>query len=158
MSYLVSAAESSHIPPPAPPVTSGPDDKSKSASPAATSKAKGKDAKGAATVAANDDKKSKDAKDEVKEPVKPVIESLYLHVQVSNTEAREFWEKVGFTVTVSMAWLEIRCYHISGADRPRSPRPLIAGYGQRLLPQIGAEGCVAAGTQDWQTECGFVVK
>ncbi|GAA5887969.1 hypothetical protein JCM6882_000820 [Rhodosporidiobolus microsporus] len=45
------------------------------------------------------DKDEKKASDEDEpEPLKPVIESIYLHVQVGNDDARRFWEKWGFEV------------------------------------------------------------
>jgi hypothetical protein len=40
------------------------------------------------------------AKEPEPAPPRPVIESLYLHVQVGNDEAKAFWEKHGFVVTV----------------------------------------------------------
>jgi hypothetical protein len=101
----VSAAESSHIPPPTPVDASSKkaDDGDKKVAPT-TSKAKS----GSGKVATKDSKAAKDSKkdgdDEKTEaaaPLKPVIESLYLHVQVSNTEARAFWENAGFEVKVS---------------------------------------------------------
>jgi hypothetical protein len=52
----------------------------------------------------SDDKKKK--VDKVDKPavvvVRPVVTELYLHVQVSNVEARTFWEGHGFEVTVSL--------------------------------------------------------
>jgi N-alpha-acetyltransferase 50 len=61
-----------------------------------------------ASKKAKGEEKDKDAakekkKEEKEEVVKPRarIESLYLHVQVSNDEAKRFWEKHGFEVTVS---------------------------------------------------------
>ena len=57
-------------------------------------------------VSAADLKKKADAKDKKAEKAKakpapkPVIASLYLHVQVSNDDARRFWEKNGFKVVV----------------------------------------------------------
>ncbi|GAA6041146.1 hypothetical protein JCM8097_004138 [Rhodosporidiobolus ruineniae] len=43
-------------------------------------------------------KKKKEEEEEEKEPLKPRISSVYLHVQVGNDEARKFWEKWGFEV------------------------------------------------------------
>lgn len=45
------------------------------------------------------------ATEEVEEPPKPRIESVYLHVQVGNEEAKRFWEKFGFEVKVSFRFL-----------------------------------------------------
>lgn len=53
---------------------------------------------------ATDDKKADEAKDKKTEQANagpsPVIESMYLHVQTSNDEARRFWESHGFEVKV----------------------------------------------------------
>lgn len=39
-----------------------------------------------------------------------MIESLYLHVQVGNDDARAFWEKHGFEVVVSTVLKAARCW------------------------------------------------
>ncbi|GAA5999878.1 hypothetical protein JCM10207_005953 [Rhodosporidiobolus poonsookiae] len=44
------------------------------------------------------DKDKKDEKGEAAEPLQPRVESVYLHVQVGNDDARRFWEKWGFEV------------------------------------------------------------
>lgn len=57
-----------------------------------------------------DDKEKEEKKEENEvEVVKPRarVESLYLHVQVSNGEARRFWEKNGFQVTVRCVSLSL---------------------------------------------------
>ncbi|KAM0791583.1 hypothetical protein ACM66B_006027 [Microbotryomycetes sp. NB124-2] len=48
-------------------------------------------------VAADIDKKAEDTTDAQSKPA-PIIESIYLHVQTSNEDARQFWEKHGFEV------------------------------------------------------------
>ncbi|ORY84135.1 hypothetical protein BCR35DRAFT_303206 [Leucosporidium creatinivorum] len=65
--------------------------------------------------------KKKEEKEEVSKP-RARVESLYLHVQVSNDEAKRFWEKHGFEVTV--------------------------GHRSQLLPQDRASGCVGAREED----------
>ncbi|GAA5870831.1 hypothetical protein JCM3774_001688 [Rhodotorula dairenensis] len=61
-----------------------------------------KDATSKKAVAANTSKDAaggNDVTDEKdKEPLKPRVESVYLHVQVGNDEAKRFWEKWGFEV------------------------------------------------------------
>lgn len=80
--HIIATAEASHHPPPAPEPTSAvaaPADKKKK----------------------SDDKDAKDkaAKAKAIVPVvKPVIASIYLHVQVSNDAAKAFWEGNGFKV------------------------------------------------------------
>lgn len=51
--------------------------------------------------------KKKQSEKAVLPPPRPVVESLYLHVQVSNTEATAFWLSHGFKITVrflSFGW------------------------------------------------------
>lgn len=79
MQHIVSQAEASHLPPVANdikiklPTDDGGDDKKK--------------------------KVDKIDKPTVVVP-RPVVTELYLHVQISNVEARAFWEGHGFEVTV----------------------------------------------------------
>ncbi|GAA6050314.1 hypothetical protein JCM3770_002958 [Rhodotorula araucariae] len=105
--HALATAATSHVPPPAPatasssppPVSKPAPALAKGKKPAATAAAK----KDVAAVAAKEEKK-KDAKKEddadadEREPPKPRIESVYLHVQVGNDDARRFWEKWGFEV------------------------------------------------------------
>ncbi|GAA5984090.1 hypothetical protein JCM10908_006046 [Rhodotorula pacifica] len=100
------AAESLVQPAPAPPPsTPAP----AAASPSSVPKANGTSSAAAAKSgkASDSAKKAKDEEDakkkeeeaeEEKEPLKPRIESVYLHVQVGNDEGKKFWEKWGFEV------------------------------------------------------------
>ncbi|GAA5921655.1 hypothetical protein JCM3775_001748 [Rhodotorula graminis] len=99
--HVLTSAAATHVPPkpkkpvskpaPAPPATNG-------------SSAKGK--KGAAPpppVLAKKDDKKKDDEDEEEEKPRPKVDSVYLHVQVGNDDARRFWEKWGFQVKDTVA-------------------------------------------------------
>lgn len=50
-------------------------------------------------LAKKDDKKKEDDEEE-EETARPKVDSVYLHVQVGNDDARKFWEKWGFQVKV----------------------------------------------------------
>ncbi|BGP55843.1 hypothetical protein JCM8202_002652 [Rhodotorula sphaerocarpa] len=47
---------------------------------------------------AAEQQKKREKDEEEREPLKPRVESVYLHVQVENDEAKQFWEKWGFEV------------------------------------------------------------
>lgn len=81
--HVIAEAEASHLPPAA-----------VEPKPAAATKEE--------TPASKKAKPEEKVAEKVAEVVKPRarVESLYLHVQVSNDEARAFWEKHGFQVTV----------------------------------------------------------
>ena len=100
---LSTAAESLAQPPAAPTPSSTHTPKANGASPAAPPTKGGK----ASSSAKPESTTKKDEKDEEekerKEPLKPRVESVYLHVQVGNDEAKRFWEKWGFEVKVREA-------------------------------------------------------
>jgi len=50
-------------------------------------------------LAKKDDKKKEDDEEE-EETARPKVDSVYLHVQVGNDDARKFWETWGFQVKV----------------------------------------------------------
>lgn len=163
---LTTAAES--LAQPLPPAA--PSKPSASAQPAA---AKGKKA---APQANANGKKEADTKkkDDEKEPPRPRVSSVYLHVHVANDEARRFWEKWGFEVKVRILVFLSRALSVESrpgrvvADwrrslapdpsfdavlpsRSRSRRPASsprAGDGQGLLPQDRAPGRLAPRAQD----------
>ncbi|KAM0752402.1 acyl-CoA N-acyltransferase [Meredithblackwellia eburnea MCA 4105] len=87
--HVLSQAAASHLPPPPPPPAPE--------QPPAAKKAKTENKE-------KDDGKEGGAKKKEKkvEKPKPVIESVYLHVQVSNDEAKKFWERNGFTVAATV--------------------------------------------------------
>ncbi|KAJ8294333.1 N-alpha-acetyltransferase 50 [Rhodotorula toruloides] len=96
---LTTAAESLAQPHPSPSSVTPPSKPSAPAAPAA----KGK--KAAPPPPQANGKKEADKKDEKaeeKEPPKPRVSSVYLHVHVANEEGRQFWEKWGFEVKT--AW------------------------------------------------------
>ena len=71
-----------------------------------------------------------------------MIESLYLHVQVGNDEARAFWEKHGFVVTVSnsvVARVGVRVVLSARGADGGSLGLWRAGDGVELLPQDHGE-------------------
>ncbi|GAA6003691.1 GNAT family N-acetyltransferase [Rhodotorula paludigena] len=83
--HALTAAAASHVAPPRAPFAPAP--------PKAAAVAKGKGKADEDEAAKKDDKA-----DEKAEPAKPRIESVYLHVQVGNDDARQFWERWGFEV------------------------------------------------------------
>lgn len=103
---LSTAADSLAQPPPPTPSSPAPSStltpKPNGTTPAAPLKG------GKASSSAKPEPTKKDAKEdykeeEKKEPLKPRVESVYLHVQVGNDEAKRFWEKWGFEVKVREA-------------------------------------------------------
>ena len=100
---LSTAAESLAQPPattpPAPAASSTPTPKTNGTSPAAPSKG-GKTSSAKPESTTKKDDKEEEEKKKKKEPLKPRVESVYLHVQVGNDEAKRFWEKWGFEVKV----------------------------------------------------------
>ncbi|TKA58080.1 hypothetical protein B0A53_00482 [Rhodotorula sp. CCFEE 5036] len=96
---LSTAAESLAQPPAAPTPSSTPTPKTNGTSPAAPPTKGGKAASSSAKPESITKKDEKDEEEkERKEPPKPRVESVYLHVQVGNDEAKRFWEKWGFEV------------------------------------------------------------
>lgn len=99
---LSTAAESLAQPPAAPTPSSTHTPKANGASPAAPPTKGGKASSAKPESTTKKDEKDEEEK-ERKEPLKPRVESVYLHVQVGNDEAKRFWEKWGFEVKVREA-------------------------------------------------------
>lgn len=123
---------------------------------------KGPAPKKAAKVAAGDDEKEKEQEQE-QEPLKPRVESVYLHVQVGNDEAKRFWEKWGFEVKVRKPsdhgdFLSFLRQGRAVAYMCGPPTLILdcdneTGHRDRLLPQDFAARCVAPRAQGRARNC-----
>ncbi|GAA5967762.1 hypothetical protein JCM11641_005759 [Rhodosporidiobolus odoratus] len=93
--HLLTSASSTHVSPPSSVASITP-----TPTPSSSSKKSKKPPAPLAVNGKKDSEKSdaKKEKEEEVEPARPRIESIYLHVQVGNDEARQFWEKWGFEV------------------------------------------------------------
>ncbi|GAA5887843.1 hypothetical protein JCM5296_001785 [Sporobolomyces johnsonii] len=106
--HLLTTASSTHLTPlptpasssaptPAPEPTPAPSKKAAKKAAAKAGKAPAPPSEATKEKDDDQDKKAKKKKDDDDKP-KPRIESVYLHVQVGNEQARRFWERFGFEV------------------------------------------------------------